>query len=65
MMTAIGGMNRCESTQNARCLPPVRNRAIEYAAAEPISTDRIVTNEAMITLFFSPSQPRMWFSDVE
>ena len=59
MTTAIGGMKRCESIQKARCLPPVRKRAIEYAAVEPISTARIVTADAMIRLFLRPSQPRM------
>ena len=65
MMIATGGMSRCDRNQNARCLPPVRNRAIEYAAAVPIATASTVVAKAMTREFSSPFQPRNAFSAVE
>ena len=57
MMIAIGGSMRPERNQKARCFPPVRKRAIEYAAAVPIRTASTVVTLAMISEFSSPFQP--------
>ena len=57
MTTATGGSMRWERNQNARCLPPVWKRAIEYAAAVPTRRASTVVENATMIEFSRPVQP--------
>ena len=57
-MMATGGRKRWDSTQKARCWPPVLKRARLYAIIVPITEDRTVAAEATIRLLMSPWSPR-------